>query len=106
MLENNTLFEFGGAYKRWIVELKKSLNEERAIVTQLKADYDNLKAQSQSQIQGLSNSLDQLNLEISTTRASMVEEYKTFSEITNLIDEKFLEGATKVKAIIKIHHPS
>lgn len=95
LLERNTLLKSNQASQRRIVELEKSLNEEKTRVAQLKVDYDNLKAESQSQIQDLSNFCDKLNLQISIAKASAVKEYKTSAEFAKLIDEEFLKGAAK-----------
>ena len=68
MLKRNTLIEFGWAFKRWIPKLEGNLPEEKACVAQLKANYnnlknkyDNLRAQSKSEIQDLFNFLNHLN---------------------------------------------
>lgn len=71
----------------------------------MKAYYDNMKTQSQSQIQDLANPLNQLNLQMLFARASTVQEYKTSTEFTNIIDKEFLKSVAKVKAMMKSHYP-
>ena len=103
--------ETGRASERRIAELEGNLAEEKVCVAQLKAnynslknEYDNLRSQSQFEIQDLSNSINQLNFQMSTAKASAVEEYKTSAEFANIIDEEFW-GATKVKALMENHYP-
>ena len=105
MLKGNTLIKSGWAFERQIAGLKGNLVEEKARVVQLETkydnletEYDNLRAQSQSKIQNLSNSFKQLNFQMSTAKASAVEECKTFAKFANIIDEEFWKGATKVKS--------
>lgn len=62
-------------------------------MAELKADYDNLKAQCQSQIQGLSKSLDQVNLQISTAKVTAVDKLPWLG-----YDGKDAEGRTLVVA--------
>lgn len=62
-------------------------------MAELKADYDNLKAQSQSQIQDLSKSLDQVNLQISTAKVTIVDKVPRLG-----YDGKDAEGRTLVVA--------
>lgn len=112
MLERNTLIKSGRASERRIVELKESLTEEKVRVAQLKenyenlkTDYENLRAQSQSEIQDFSNSLNQLILQVSTTKASAVKEYKTSDEFANIIGEEFFKSAAKAKTTMESHYP-
>lgn len=57
----NALLESGQAFRKMIYELKKCLREEKALVAQLKLDLNAIKeelAQSQSQVQELSSSVN------------------------------------------------
>lgn len=42
---------------------------------------------------------------MSTAKASAMEEYQPCAKFANLIDEEFLKGAVKVKAVIESHYP-
>ena len=91
-----------------IDELEKYLSEEKVLVAQLKLKLNVAKqelAQAQSQVQELSNSLDQLNLQIPSTKALAVEEFKASTNFKNILDEEFLKGGAKVKAMIESRYP-
>lgn len=60
-LERNALLESDQAFRKMIYELEKCLREEKALVIQLKLDLNAINeelAQSQSQVQELSSSLN------------------------------------------------
>lgn len=91
-----------------INELEKCLKKKKALVAQLKLDLNAVEeelGQSQSQVQELSNSFDQLNLQILSMKASTIEEFKCSTDFENIFDEEFPKGGAKVKAMMESHYP-
>ena len=108
MLERNALLESRQASRKIIDELEKCLSEKKVLMAQLKLELNAAKeelARAQSQVQELSNSLDQLNLQIPSMKASAVEEFKASTNFENILDEEFLKGGAKVKAMIESRYP-
>ena len=108
MLERNALLESGQTSRKRIDELEKCLSKNKALVAQLKLKLNAAKeelARAQSQVQELSNSLDQLNPQIPSMKASVIEEFKASMYFENILDEEFLKGGAKVKAMIDSRYP-
>ena len=73
-------------------QLGEGLSEEKVLMAQLKLELSTAKkelTQAQSQVQELSNSLDQLNLQIPSMKASTIEEFKASTDFENILDEEF-----------------
>ena len=91
-----------------IDELEKCLSEEKVLMAQLKLEFNAAKeelARAHYQVQEMSNSLDQLNLQIPSMKALAIEEFKTFTDFENILNKKFLKGGAKVKAMIESYYP-